>query len=387
MGFFSLSGNSVVIVMTIVSVKKHLQANRQQSSNVGLFNKLLIFNLAAADLVMGIVLLIISIKAAKFSGRYCLEDRTWRSSSFCNGIGVMTVISSEASVLTLVCLTSYRLYTISHPIASRELRLRVLTLWVALIWTTAITLGLLPLTKALAPYVVTGIRTTSCPFFSGNVIPPDQLKIFNHRFSGLVNSSDILRKGWNVNKYLVDFSPKLVPTTLGYYGYYSDNGVCMPRFFRVSKNDRGINFISSGIVTFNFVALLYIAFAYVAIYKRSFKARLTGSSDQQQRRRAALMYRKISILIATDMCCWFPVCIMTFLSMSGVVLHPLSYAIAVIVLLPINSSLNPIIYTTPFGPVKKLLTKWFQSIKIRTTKTRDNSGKNSSPPKVKNIAL
>ena len=387
MAIFALSGNSVVIIMTIASVKQHLQANGQQRSNVGLFNKLLIFNLAAADLIMGIVLLIISIKAANFSGRYCLEDRTWRSSSFCNGIGVMTVISSEASVLTLVCITSYRLYTISHPLAGRELRLRVLVLWVALIWTTAITLGLLPLTKALAPYVVTEIRTTSSPFFSGNVISPDQLQIFKHRISGLVNGSDILRNSWNDNKYLENHSPELVLNTLGYYGYYSDNGVCMPRLFRVSKDDRSINFISSGIVTFNFVALLYIASAYVAIYKQSFKTSFTGSSNQQQRRRAALMYRKISILIATDMCCWFPVCIMTFLSMSGVVLHPLSYAIAVIVLLPINSSLNPIIYTNPFGPVKKLLAKWFQSIKSRTTKSHDSSCKNSNHPKVKQSAF
>ena len=56
------------------------------------------------------------------------------------------------------------------------------------------------------------------------------------------------------------------------------------------------------------------------------------------------MQRKIYRLIATDFCCWVPISIMVFVNFSGFVLPPLSYAVSAIVLLPINSALNPVLY-------------------------------------------
>jgi len=81
------------------------------------------------------------------------------------------------------------------------------------------------------------------------------------------------------------------------------------------------------------------------------------------------MYEKITVLIATDIVCWFPVCIMTFLSMSGVVLDPLAYAVSAIVLLPMNSSLNPIIYATPLSAVKKSISDWRKKLRERRRST------------------
>ena len=57
------------------------------------------------------------------------------------------------------------------------------------------------------------------------------------------------------------------------------------------------------------------------------------------------MQKKISRLMATDFCCWILITIMVFINFSGTPVSDIAYVISAIVLLPINSALNPILYS------------------------------------------
>lgn len=57
----------------------------------------------------------------------------------------------------------------------------------------------------------------------------------------------------------------------------------------------------------------------------------------------------------TDFCCWVPLSIMAFINFAGVRLSPEAYAVSAIVLLPINSSLNPIIYSNLLDKILDLI--------------------------------
>ena len=57
------------------------------------------------------------------------------------------------------------------------------------------------------------------------------------------------------------------------------------------------------------------------------------------------MQKKILRVLATDFCCWVPISLMAFLSLSGVPISNDTYAVSAIILLPINSALNPILYS------------------------------------------
>ena len=70
------------------------------------------------------------------------------------------------------------------------------------------------------------------------------------------------------------------------------------------------------------------------------------------------------------MCCWLPICIMTFLSMAGMSLEPAAYAASAVILLPIKSSINPIIYTD----VIPRLVKAFKA-KCAKVSRKNNRGK------------
>ena len=58
------------------------------------------------------------------------------------------------------------------------------------------------------------------------------------------------------------------------------------------------------------------------------------------------MTRKVALLVVTDGLCWIPICILFFLSqIAGQILPDSTYIITACVLLPINSALNPLIYS------------------------------------------
>ena len=59
----------------------------------------------------------------------------------------------------------------------------------------------------------------------------------------------------------------------------------------------------------------------------------------------AEMQRKIFILIVTDVVCWLPICMIAFCSYAGLTISNQVYTVAAVILLPINSAVNPIIYS------------------------------------------
>ena len=75
-------------------------------------NQLLLFNLATADFLMGIYLIILGIHCALYNGVYGRYDLDWRSSLTCNILGILVVVSSETSVFTLLMLVAIRLFAV-----------------------------------------------------------------------------------------------------------------------------------------------------------------------------------------------------------------------------------------------------------------------------------
>lgn len=57
------------------------------------------------------------------------------------------------------------------------------------------------------------------------------------------------------------------------------------------------------------------------------------------------MQKKIYRLVISNFCCWVPIAVLVFVNFSGVQLAEISYSVTSIVLLPINSAFDPIIYS------------------------------------------
>jgi len=73
---------------------------------------MLILNLAMADFLMGVYLIMLGTTGVVFDGSFCRHELAWRSGATCQAMGALVVISSETSVLTMVLLASIRLYVV-----------------------------------------------------------------------------------------------------------------------------------------------------------------------------------------------------------------------------------------------------------------------------------
>ncbi len=138
-----------------------------------------------------------------------------------------------------------------------------------------------------------------------------------------------------------------IPTLgLPYFGeqYYGRTSVCLSLPL-TSDRAPGWEYSISIFLGVNLVSIITILVCYIAIYiyaKRSAKQiRSTQGATKELK-----MAMKTFLIVATDMCCWFPIVIMGFLSLSGaVVIPPTAYAWIAVFVLPINSSINPYLYT------------------------------------------
>ena len=277
LSLLALSGNFTVIVWR----------SKLKLSPAGRVNSLLLKNLAVADLLMGVYLLIIALKDVQWRGQYFKHDEPWRASRTCQIVGMLSLISSEVSVLTLAVITADRLVSIVFSMRLRKLSCRGAYVLIALVWIIPVVMAVLPL------------------------LGPDS--------------------------YFYDEKALT--------GFYGHSAVCLP--LQLSQERFAGWQYSAGIfLALNLAAFLFIVLAYLAIF---FKAR---STSQAARSRTQIGYesalaRRLAFIILTDFCCWMPVILIGILSLLGKFRDPgqQAYAWITVFVLPVNSSINPILYT------------------------------------------
>lgn len=358
MATFTIFGNLVVLVE---SWRSRATPQKKQSP-MSKCNKIMIVNLATADLIMGIALLIIAIQSSIMSGEYCQLDKEWRTSILCRIIGVLTVLSCETSVASLVVLTMLRLYGICRPFKSRHIKPRTAYIAVIVSWVISAILALFPVIPVINQSTIPQVITEPAPYFRSTSVSWDDMRLFAIRIFSFSNFSRDMNTFtyWDrtISVLNEDF-PDHAPEVIGYFGYYSAHGVCMPRIFR-STNSPPLHPLSLIIVSINFVSLILIIIAYALIYHKSTSSRPVSdrnNSASTTNDRSKQMQKKITILIATDVICWLPICIMTFVSVTIVPIGGGLYAVAAIIFLPFNSSINPVIYSDGFQFIRVYLRK------------------------------
>ena len=178
---------------------------------------------------------------------------------------MLTVLSGEASVFTLVCLTSFRLYGVFKPIRSKHIKVKYSVFWIVLLWSASFLLALLPFSKMLSSYMIAGMLISKSLYFFGDVVTWPEYQTFAKRVAYLKrNETSIASDNWcDINEILRTDYHDVSPQNKGYFGYYSTSSVCMLKFYRVTGDISPFNLTSSAVIMFNFISLFYIFLAYV----------------------------------------------------------------------------------------------------------------------------
>ena len=298
LGLTAVVGNMFVIYCRWSS---NCKSNKIQS--------LLISNLAVADFLMGIYMIIIASANVHFGEYFPSYADVWRNSFVCTISGMLSVLSSEASVFLITFISIDRYLGIKYPFGNRKLTTRLAIRVIFMIWCLAITVS-----------VISGILS----------------KIDSHFYE----VSEVCIGLPMERTDLVSEEEQVVSLNIP-RGHYNKTRTVAA----ISGNSVGMYFSLFVFIGINFICFIIVPVCYIMLaYNVRVSSKQSGRSPRAQEE--IRMSIKMAAVVLTDFCCWMPIVALCVLVQSGLVtISPTMSAWTVAFILPINSAINPFLYT------------------------------------------
>ena len=323
-------------------------------------NSILCLQLCIYDLLMGIYILIITAKNFQFYGSYCIHDVQWRSSTTCNVVGVIFTFSSHGSLMTALIMGLYRCYACEHMTVYFSPTKSMIGLALAniLIFLSSV-VTLFPI-QYFETVFVTAVS------FEGNPIVKKGTKTIIdaliHEYYGTeldFNSfswSDRLARLSNMTS-----NPEIFKPT-GKFGFFNQSPLCIQNLFSDDMGD-GIKLFKLIYVTTLGVIIILFSVSYIWIAVIRLRAAVPSADKSQKatkEKNDRKTSKKVAFIISSQLLAWIPIIIATILSYCNQYVPQDFYEIAAIILIPVNSLLNPLFHS-PRKSIRNI------SKEIRTT--------------------
>ena len=125
------------------------------------------------------------------------------------------------------------------------------------------------------------------------------------------------------------------------FGFYSSSTVCLPDFYSKSLLASKFSFI---VMSFNLLLIVVISTGYILIFYKISSSRVRNVSKNKTEHKRTFRVR-IFLIVVTDIVCWLPIIVFTYASYFGYQIPDIVVPLSSIVLLPINSFVNPFLYS------------------------------------------
>ncbi|XP_072030434.1 CUB and sushi domain-containing protein 1-like [Amphiura filiformis] len=295
LGLSALIGNFAVILWRF----KEKPTKRSAAHAIQNF---MISNLAASDFLMGIYMVILASVDVYYGDEYFIYSDSWRSGKLCKFTGFLSLISGEASVAFLTLISFDRFMAAVFPFSRFRFTLKTIQITALILWCICFIISIVPIVLA----------GPNSDFYDLSDVCIG-LPLITRPSSYELQATGIGNKMFDI--------PVARDTKPAWY-------------FSIA--------IFLGV---NLACFLSIMVFYIAIFvrlKQSAKRVRRGKSHRDEKRMAI----KMAVVVGTDFLCWMPVILMGLLSQTGLVVIPLeAYTWSVVFIIPINSSLNPYLYT------------------------------------------
>ena len=356
-------------------------------------DRLLLLQVFLYDTLMGVYMLCIVFAAAylEFKGDYCMLEREWRASPYCSALGVIFSFSSHGSLLAIALISITR-FLVCHSLVA-DIKTRAVFVCSMLANSLNLIHSILPLLPVaeIQDAFRTGLflaNLTNNPFFSSN--PVNVSRLINV-YQGMIH-----KKKTGVLKMISEL--KNVTSKKGIFnvseiGYYGNTGLCIQNIF---KDQEYQGFYETYKILYCVVLLallIVVSYAYVKIalqQRRLSKAlnqvvglvvinpadsvngagsavagqgmssvdfaKESGSSDPVNKRddKMTELTVKVALMIGSQLACWIPfiLTVIYFQYLTTNAVSPMVFEIFALVVIPINSFLNPVFYSELYKKAK-----------------------------------
>ena len=343
----------LAVLANLIILSKHTGTLKNCKTTVALLNKSLVMMISFGDLLVGIYLLFISIyDGVIFREEYCTQQIGWITSIQCSTIGVLSTIGSQVSLFAMCALSLTRIYGIYNSMRIPGEVTLVKSLQVAgsvLIMTLAsIVIAVIPIISKFEDFFVNGVKyAEEIKVFIGSMKKQTLFAVFQGYFGRMKETTLSWRmiKKMMSEMYSHDSGYKDYTKNIQKVDFYGNDGVCLFKYF--VKEDDPQRHLVWAILALNFVCFFFITASYLIIgiiSRKSSKSLTKSGGNQQISQRNRKMNIRITIIITTDFLCWVPFIVICVLHSLEVIDATPWYGLFSMIVLPINSVINPLIY-------------------------------------------
>ena len=356
-GALSLFLNGVVQVKNICSLKC-------AKTSTALIVKVLIILISFGDWLVGGYLLSLAMVDSYYGNSFCSKQFVWLLSSYCSILGVVSTVGSQISLFSMTILSITRLVKVYQglsapgPVNTKSYFLvGSISLFVVC---SSVAAAVIPLIPRFEDTFVNALYFPDINFLRGFATKLSLKPIIASYYGRM--RLEVSTLSWVILKSMINgmFTNSYGGISQRTLGFYSNDPVCLFKFF-VSSHEPQTVYIWS-LLAINFVCFGVISISYVAVFLITSASSSSSSQGVANiaRKRNDRLQRKISFVILTDFLCWVPFIVICFLHTMGTIDASPWYALLSILILPINSIINPLLYDSV---IVKRVTKLFHRLR------------------------
>ena len=315
-------------------------------------DKLFLITLCAYDALMGLCVGVTFIKTTVYSGNYCLKDNEWRASLQCKLLGCCFTLAAHGSLLTVSMISLTRCYKVAF---GRTIHTAVVAAITAVTFIFNILHSVLPIIPLSGVQdVFRASMTFSDNPFASEYDPLEmkrKYKVYKGENVTFPDTYTMLEQLNNISSKPGLFNPEEL-------GYYSHSPLCIHNIYGTHAS-----LVVYKLVYMSFIVTLLIAttISYITlvcnVYKTSQMAQ-QGAANRVGNNNTELSI-KVVLVIGSQLFCWITVVILmaVYGLVKDVYAPDLLYELTAIVLLPMNSYLNPVFNSSLYKKIMALVKK------------------------------
>nr|ADC34816.1 putative relaxin-like receptor [Drosophila melanogaster] len=146
-----------------------------------------------------------------------------------------------------------------------------------------------------------------------------------------------------------------------YFGshFYGNNGVCLSLHIH-DPYAKGWEYSALLFILVNTLSLIFILFSYIRMLQAIRDS--GGGMRSTHSGRENVVATRFAIIVTTDCACWLPIIVVKLAALSGCEISPDLYAWLAVLVLPVNSALNPVLYTLTTAAFKQQLRRYCHTL-------------------------
>ena len=360
MGILALVFNFYVICNGLSSIKDSQTESMMMS-------KSLMSLIGSGDFLIGLYLVILSVCDSLIFGKdFCRKQAEWLTGTACLALGVISTVGSQISLFSMTVMSFIRMFGLLYrsmriPVPVNKKAVTKVVLLCSSIIVLSLAVAVIPLVPSLEDYFVQGMHyDPAYKVFIGFPNKDRHIKVLKEYFPDQI-SSDLSWKeiGIKVDGMFTQDHGTLSRRPVHFYG---NDGVCLFKYFvRTDDARRSRQSPGSGarmndpvvwtMLVVNLICFMIITYCYIRIIRNTRQSTQTsGQCDNPQRLKGnRAMEQRIMVIIVTDFMCWVPFIFISGLHNLGAIDASDWYTSFAMIVLPLNSVINPLIYDKQLG--------------------------------------